>query len=128
VQHDRPRLTTARHACRVFPKPGVAGSIPAGGTTIPTVASAPRAALMIRGTLMAWITPGFPARTTLRIPREERDIYFKHATLELHDAAHICKGAIGNGVSSTHEEVELLDPLTGPWCAVLLKRRLKPDR
>ena len=33
VQHNRTQRTTRRHACCVFPKPGVAGSIPAGGTT-----------------------------------------------------------------------------------------------
>ena len=32
VQHNRRRPTTARHAFGMFPKPGVAGSIPAGGT------------------------------------------------------------------------------------------------
>ena len=32
VQHFRERCSTRSHACRVFPKPGVAGSIPAGGT------------------------------------------------------------------------------------------------
>jgi hypothetical protein len=35
VQHSRVRMTTARHACRIIPKPGVAGSIPAGGTRSP---------------------------------------------------------------------------------------------
>jgi len=33
VQHYRARASTARHAFLTFPKPGVAGSIPAGGTT-----------------------------------------------------------------------------------------------
>ncbi len=31
VQHNRTRWTTPRHAFPMFPKPGVAGSIPAGG-------------------------------------------------------------------------------------------------
>jgi len=31
LQHDRVRVRTPPHACRVFPEPGVAGSIPAGG-------------------------------------------------------------------------------------------------
>jgi len=33
VQHNRAWLTTSLHDCRMIPKPGVAGSIPAGGTT-----------------------------------------------------------------------------------------------
>jgi len=33
VQHNRTRLTTTHHRCGMIPKPGVAGSIPAGGTT-----------------------------------------------------------------------------------------------
>jgi hypothetical protein len=33
VQHNRTRTTTTRHAFGRFPKPGVAGSIPAGGAT-----------------------------------------------------------------------------------------------
>jgi len=67
-------------------------------------------------------------RRVARILREERDIYFKDATLELHDAGHICKVAVRNGVSSTHEEVELFDPLSGPRRAVLLKCHLESDR
>jgi hypothetical protein len=35
VQHLRVRLTTARHAFGGFPKPGVAGSSPAGGAKTP---------------------------------------------------------------------------------------------
>jgi len=34
VQHVRPRPTTAGHACRVLPEPGVAGSIPGGAPAI----------------------------------------------------------------------------------------------
>ena len=34
VQHLCAQAATPRHACRVFPKPGVAGSIPAGGTML----------------------------------------------------------------------------------------------
>jgi hypothetical protein len=63
-----------------------------------------------------------------RLRRDVREIYFNHGTLELHDADHICKAAVGNGVSSTHEEVEFFDPLSGPWRAVLLKCHLESDR
>ena len=63
-----------------------------------------------------------------RLRRNVHDIYFKHGKLELHYADHICKAAVGNGVSSAHEEVEFLNPLSGPWCTVLLKRHLESDR
>src|SRR5665648_935987 len=49
------------------------------------------------------------------------------AILELHDADYICKAAVRNGVSCTHEEVELLDPLSRPRRPVLLECHLESD-